>query len=228
MTAQLVQDTLTRSVEDYLKAIFSLSAEGRSASTRDIAALLGLSAPSVSGMVKRLNEQGLCDHEPYRGVQLTAEGRRLALRVVRRHRIIESYLVQFLGYGWEMVHEEAEQLEHAVSDQLIERMSAALGHPSFDPHGDPIPEADGTLPSRRYTALADVAEGDAVTIGRVDEGDADRLRYLASIGLMPGVPVIVVARQPFHGPITLRTPDADRVIGYELARVLLCVPAADA
>src|SRR3954451_10224042 len=145
MNASTGQDTLTRSVEDYLKAIYRLSPEGRPASTSEIAHLLELSAPSVSGMVKRLSELGLLEHVPYKGVQLTAEGRRAALRMVRRHRLIEAYLVQFLGYSWDTVHEEAERLEHAVTDQLVERMAGALGHPTTDPHGDPIPSAYGFI-----------------------------------------------------------------------------------
>src|SRR6267378_8470436 len=125
---------LTRSVEDYLKAIYHLSNQGGFAATSDIAASLEVSPPSVSGMVKRLSETGLIEHVPYRGVQLTQQGRRAALKMIRRHRILEVYLTQQLGYDWDSVHEEAERLEHAVSDQLIERMSAALGHPRYDPH----------------------------------------------------------------------------------------------
>src|SRR6266850_8454734 len=135
MHAALSHEPLTRSVEDYLKAIYRLTLKGQSASTNDIAHHLELSAPSVSGMIKRLSEQGLLEHTPYKGVELTAEGRRVALRILRRHRLIEAYLVAFLGYGWETVHEEAERLEHAVSERLIERLAAALGNPRFDPHG---------------------------------------------------------------------------------------------
>jgi DtxR family transcriptional regulator, Mn-dependent transcriptional regulator len=134
MNAAVAKEPLTQSVEDYLKAIYSLSPEGRPASTSDIAHRLDLSAPSVSGMVKRLSEQGLLEHVPYKGVQLTDEGRRAALRMIRRHRIIETYLVARLGYGWDTVHDEAERLEHAVSDRLIERMAEALGNPGADPH----------------------------------------------------------------------------------------------
>ena len=165
-------DTLTRSVEDYLKAIYRLSPEGRPASTSEIAHLLDLSAPSVSGMVKRLSELGLLEHLPYKGVQLTAEGRRAALRMVRRHRLIEAYLVEFLGYSWDTVHEEAERLEHAVSDTLVERMAAALGHPSVDPHGDPIPTADGAIEELASTPLATLEVGDTAEIVRVHENDS--------------------------------------------------------
>src|SRR6185503_18831923 len=192
MNAATVREPLTASVEDYLKAIYNLSPEGRPASTSQIAQLLELSAPSVSGMVKRLSEQGLLEHVPYKGVQLTAEGRRAALRMVRRHRLIESYLVDFLGYSWDTVHAEAERLEHAVSDTLVERMAAALGHPSFDPHGDPIPDADGAIHEFASTPLADIAVGETVEILRVDERDPGRLRYLGEMGLVPGVVLTVL------------------------------------
>ena len=215
-------DALTRSVEDYLKAIYRLSPEGRPASTSEIAKLLELSAPSVSGMVKRLSELGLLEHLPYKGVQLTAEGRRVALRMVRRHRLIESYLVEFLGYSWDTVHSEAERLEHAVSDTLVERMAAALGHPSVDPHGDPIPTVDGAVEELATTPLGVLEVGDTAEIVRVVENDADRLRYLASLGLKPGTMVTVLERQPFGGPLTVETRGEIQVIGQALALVLLC------
>jgi DtxR family transcriptional regulator, Mn-dependent transcriptional regulator len=219
-------DTLTRSVEDYLKAVYRLSPEGRPASTSEIARLLELSAPSVSGMVKRLSELGLLEHLPYKGVQLTEEGRRVALRMVRRHRLIESYLVEFLGYSWDTVHSEAERLEHAVSDTLVERMAAALGHPSVDPHGDPIPTADGAVKELATTPLAVLEVGDTAEIVRVAENDAERLRYLASLGLRPGTLVTVLERQPFGGPLTIETRGEIQVIGQALALVLLCAVGA--
>jgi DtxR family transcriptional regulator, Mn-dependent transcriptional regulator len=215
-------DTLTRSVEDYLKAIYRLSPEGRPASTNEIAHLLELSAPSVSGMVKRLSELGLLEHIPYKGVQLTDAGRRAALRMVRRHRLIEAYLVEFLGYGWDVVHGEAERLEHAVSDTLVERMAAALGNPNVDPHGDPIPEPDGSIHELACTPLADVPVGDTVEIRRVDERDPERLRYLAALGLVPGAVTTLLDRQPFGGPVTVEVDGERHIIGQELAQVVLC------
>jgi DtxR family Mn-dependent transcriptional regulator len=214
---------LTGSVEDYLKAIYQLTEAGDPASTTDLAAGLGVAAPSVSGMLKRLSDQGLVDHEPYRGAALTRLGRREALRVIRRHRVIESYLVDRLGYTWDTVHAEAERLEHAASDDLVERLSAALGHPAFDPHGDPIPGADGRLAPRVTTALTDVADGATVRIARVDADDSDRLRWLAAEGLTPGTTVQVVSRQPFDGPLTLRRGRTSQVIGHELAAQIHCV-----
>ena len=213
---------LTRSVEDYLKAVYRLSAENRPASTSGIAHLLELSAASVTGMVKRLSEQGLLEHAPYRGVQLTAEGRRAALRMVRRHRLIEAYLVGFLGYTWDTVHEEAERLEHAVSDTMAERMAAALGYPRVDPHGDPIPDADGSIHELACTPLSDIPVGETVEIRRVAESAPERLRYLGSLGLLPSVVLTVAERQPFEGPLTVLVGDEQHTIGRELARVLLC------
>jgi len=222
MNAALVTESLTRSVEDYLKAIYRLSPSGRPASTSEIAHLLELSAPSVSGMVKRLSEQGLLEHVPYKGVQLTTEGRRAALRMVRRHRLIESYLVDFLGYSWDTVHAEAERLEHAVSDTLVERMAAALGNPSFDPHGDPIPTPDGSIAELDCIPLSDIPVGRTVELRQVDESQPERLRYIASLGLRPGAIVTVTDRQPFGGPLTVESNGKRLIIGRELGQVLLC------
>lgn len=222
MSAAVANEPLTRSVEDYLKAIYQLSPEGRPASTSEIANLLALSPPSVTGMVKRLSEHGLLEHVPYRGVQLTEDGRRAALRMVRRHRLIEAYLVEFLGYSWDTVHEEAERLEHAVSDTMVERMAGALGHPSVDPHGDPIPTADGSIHELACTALADVPIGETVEIRRVNESQPERLRYIGSLGLRPGVHVRVVDRQPIDDLVTIEVGTEKQVIGRELGHALLC------
>lgn len=222
MTAQPVHEPLTRSVEDYLKAIYRLSTGGHPASTSQIAQRLELSAPSVSGMIRRLSDQGLLEHVPYRGVELTAEGRRIALRMLRRHRLIEAYLVAFLDYAWDTVHDEAERLEHAVSDVLVERMAHALGHPRVDPHGDPIPGADGSIVEFIHVPLTDVPVGASVTICRADTTDPGRLRYIADAHLMPGTRVSILDRQPFHGPIALDVGGTERIIGHEIAGLLLC------
>jgi DtxR family Mn-dependent transcriptional regulator len=223
VTADHVREPLTRSAEDYLKTIFHLtSGSGRAAATTELAQALDLAPASVSGMLRRLAEQGLVEHEPYRGVQLTGEGRRIALRMLRRHRLLEAYLVAFLGYTWDTVHEEAERLEHAVSDLLIERMAQALGDPEEDPHGDPIPTADGALAELIYTPLSDLEVGEEAEIRRVTTGHADRLRYMSATGLVPGAHVTVLARQPFQGPLTVRLGAHEQVVGHELARQVLC------
>jgi len=222
MTADLARDTLTRSAEDYLKAIFHLTGDGHPAATTELAAALRLAPASVSGMLRRLAEQDLVQHELYRGVTLTVEGRRIALKILRRHRLLEAYLVAHLGYSWDTVHEEAERLEHAVSDLLIERMARVLGDPLEDPHGDPIPGADGSMAELVYTPLAEVDVGEEAEIRRVNTGHPERLRYIAGFGLMPGVRVTVTDRQPFDGPVAITCAGQQHVLGAEIARVLLC------
>ncbi len=212
---------LTASVEDYLKVIFELGAGDDGAGTSEIAAELGVAAPSVSGMIRRLAAQGLIAHERYRGVRLTRAGRRAALRTIRRHRVIEAYLTTALGYPWDLVHDEAERLEHAASDELIDRMAAAIGEPTTDPHGAPIPTRDGTLAEPALVPLADVAAGRRVRVERVGDRDGEQLRYLAELGITPGRQVEVVSRAPFEGPITLRVGRARCVIGPALAEQIL-------
>ena len=221
--AKTLNPDLTASVEDYLKAIYHLSEAGSPASTNAIAESLGIAPPSVSGMVKRLAELGLLEHLPYRGVTLTDDGRLAALRMLRRHRLIEAYLVRFLGYTWDTVHDEAERLEHAVSDDLVARMADALGDPRFDPHGDPIPTADGVIAAIATVALPDVMIGERVRINRVDSASNEKLRWFADVGLVPGAEVVVTAQQPFSGPLTLEFDGEERIVGHELAQQLQCV-----
>jgi DtxR family Mn-dependent transcriptional regulator len=216
---------LTRSVEDYLKSIYHLTSQGGFATTSDIAAMLEVAPPSVSGMMKRLSETGLIEHVPYRGVQLTHQGRNAALQMIRRHRILELYLTQQLGYDWGDVHVEAERLEHAVSEKLIDRMSGALGDPRYDPHGAPIPTAAGEIEEAELVTLADAAVGATLLLRQVGDENPARLRYLAEQGLTPGTRMTVVDRQPFNGPITVRMAGSEtRVVGRELALLLLCRP----
>ena len=214
--------SLTGPVEDYLKAIYELERIGEPASTNDIALRLAISPASVSGMVRRLADQGLITHEPYRGVRLTSDGRRAALRTLRRHRILECYLTEVLSYPWDRVHEEAERLEHAASEELIERMAAALGDPVQDPHGAPIPTRDGRVEEATFRALAEGAQGERLRVRRVEDENAARLRYLAELGIRPGALVRILDKAPFDGPITLWVDDAGggatRAIGVGLAQ----------
>ncbi len=218
MTAVRASQPLTAPAEDYLKVIFELESAGEPAGTNEIAAELGVAPASVSGMVRRLAGQRLITHERYRGVRLTRDGRRAALRTIRRHRVIEAYLTQALDYPWDRVHEEAERLEHAASDELIDRMAAAIGEPTTDPHGAPIPSREGTLREQSLASLADVDEGRRVRVERVGDRDPGQLRYLAELGIVPGTRVKVVSRAPFDGPITLRVGRSNRSIGPALAR----------
>lgn len=215
----------SRSTEDYLKVIYELEARGEVAQTSAIAEALNVAPPSVSGMIKRLSENGLLKHVPYRGVQLTAAGRETALRLIRRHRILESYLISQLGYDWDSVHEEAERLEHAVSDELIERMARALDDPRYDPHGAPIPTEAGEIEQLDYTRMSDLPIGASAELRMVSDRDPERLRYLGSLGLKPGVRFRVLERQPFDGPTTISLASSEedhQTIGNELAKVLQC------
>lgn len=212
---------LTGPVEDYLKAIFELERSGEPAETNAIARLLNIAPASVSGMVRRLAEQGLITHERYRGARLTPAGRRAALRTLRRHRVIEAYLTSALGYSWDRVHDEAERLEHAASDELIDKMAAAIGEPATDPHGAPIPTREGTLEERALVPLSSLEAGETARIEHVSDRNAEQLRYLAELGIVPGTAVHVIAREPFQGPIALRVDEATRTIGAELASQIL-------
>ena len=190
-------EPLTAHVEDYLKAIYELAARDGVAATSDVAQALDVAPASVTGMIRRLAAQGLLDYVRYRGVQLTANGRRAALGTIRRHRIIETYLTRVLGYPWDRVHDEAERLEHAASDELVECLSAAMGHPTSDPHGAPIPTRDGRVDERLHHSLAELKVGQRARMVSVSDRNPEMLRYLAGIALQPGAEVTVVDRAPF-------------------------------
>lgn len=215
---------LTPSTEDYLKAVYSLSGEeGSPVQTSALADSLGVAAASVSGMLPRLAEAGLIAHVPYHGVRLSDAGRAVALRIVRRHRILECYLTSRLGYDWDSVHDEAERLEHAVSDELIERMALVLGEPAYDPHGAPIPTRDGEIERPLLVPLSELPVGTRAEFRMVDDKDAERLRYLSSLGLDLGTEFRVVDRQPFGGPTTIAVGAQPAVsLGADFARALGC------
>jgi len=215
---------LTASVEDYLKAVYDLERAGEAAATTALASRLGVAPASVTGMVRRLADAGLLTHEPYRGARLTAHGRTSALRTLRRHRVIEAYLVRALGYRWDEVDQEAERLEHAASDEMVNRMAAAIGEPTSDPHGAPIPGRDGAVDEERYRALADLEAGASAEVMQVSDDDPSLLRYLADLAITPGCTVYVVERAPFGGPITLRVGEVTRAVGPALAERVLVRP----
>jgi DtxR family Mn-dependent transcriptional regulator len=201
-------------VQDYAKAIYSIGGE---VSNSAIAERLGVSPASASAMVKRLESLGLVVHRPYRGVTLTDAGERVALEVIRHHRLIELYLAQALGMPWDRVHEEAEVLEHAISPQLSELIAAALGNPKRDPHGDPIPTPEGQIEERPTRSLAELEPGDAGTLVRVSDSDPEMLRYLSQRGITPGDRFEVTDKQPFDGPLSVRFGDQEHVLGGALA-----------
>jgi DtxR family transcriptional regulator, Mn-dependent transcriptional regulator len=221
---------LSRSVEDYLKAIWSLAERGEATSTSNIASALEVQPASVSGMVKRLAEAGWVEHLRYRGVTLTDEGNREALRIVRRHRVLETYLSRRLGYSWDDVHDEAERLEHAASDALIDRMAAALEHPSEDPHGAPIPSRSGEVEPRPRMVLVDALPGSDVVIRAVRDDDPERLRAMEARGLLPGVRLHVEGRSMAGGPLGVRVggPSGEpQAIGPHLAGRIWIEPAEE-
>ena len=208
---------LTGQAEDYLKAIYEIEQGGEAAATTDIAAALGIAAASVSGMLQRLGRLSLVRVERYRGARLTPGGRQIALQLLRRHRVIESYLTGKLGYEWDDVHDEAERLEHAASPELVERMAEALGYPTEDPHGAPIPTAEGRVDERRLATIADLAIGATARVVRLSDRDPVFLRYVAGLGIRPGTDVRVAARDPFDGPITLAVGRSKQAIGAAAA-----------
>jgi DtxR family transcriptional regulator, Mn-dependent transcriptional regulator len=217
----MTDPSITAPAEDYLKAIYDIERSGEAAATNDIAARLGIAAASVSGMIRRLADQGLISHERYKGTRLTAAGRKAALRTIRRHRVIESYLARALGYPWDRVHEEAERLEHAASDELVDRMARAIGEPHSDPHGAPIPTREGDVDETPQRTLLEVDVGERCRVVSVADEDGDLLRYVAKLGLRPGAEVRVVERAPYDGPISVRVGDAPPAqIGATLAALI--------
>ena len=207
-------------VEDYLKAIWTLQQSEAPVSTSRIAERLGLTAAAVTAMVKRLAENGLLRHEPYYGVRLTPAGELAGLRIIRRHRVLELFLTEKLGYEWDRVHDEAERLEHAASDELIERLARLLGEPERDPHGAAIPTAEGEVDRAVYPSLADLTAGESVRIVEVRVHEPEQLRYLGSLDLYPGARVEVVETAPFDGPISLTVNGAPCVLSRSLAQQL--------
>lgn len=221
---------LSRSVEDYLKAIFGLSERGEAASTSAIAGALAVQPASVTGMVKRMAESGLLEHAPYRGVRLTQRGHREALKVLRRHRVIETYLCERLGFAWEDVHGEAERLEHAASDHLVERMAAALQFPSHDPHGAPIPTSAGEIEETDPSTLADASPGSRLRIRAVRDEDPTRLRSMEAKGLRPGARIRIEGEQLEPDQVSIRLDGGDgpcRTVRRELAERVYVVTEED-
>ncbi len=204
-------------VQDYLKAIYKLERQGGKVSTAKVAERLGASPAAVSKMLKSLSQAGLAHHRPYMGVRLTARGEAVALEVIRHHRLLELYLHDVLGYAWDEVHEEAERLEHHISEEFEARIDRLLNYPTSDPHGSPIPTSDGHVAPPPGTPLADAEPGDCLVVRRVRDDDAEMLRFLASLGLRLGTVLRVVDKQPFNGPLTLEVGKKHIALGREPA-----------
>jgi DtxR family Mn-dependent transcriptional regulator len=220
---------LSAVMEDYIKAIYAIGSDGEErVSTSALADYLDVTAPTVSSMLKKLEERGLVDREEYKGVTLTEEGELVALEILRHHRLLEAFLTEQLDYDWADVHDEADRLEHHVSEELTERIAEALGNPPVDPHGDPIPDADLSLPEESETTrLADAGEGERVVVRRIRHQGDEELRYLADAGIRPGVELAVVDVAPF-GMVTVESVDGEQSLPEEVARLIEVVPAAEA
>jgi DtxR family transcriptional regulator, Mn-dependent transcriptional regulator len=223
--ADTEQRAHSSAIEDYAKAIYALSRRTPGAvSTTALAARLGVTPGSVSAMLKKLDERGLATHAPYRGVQLTAAGERIALEVLRHHRLLELYLAEQLDVPWERVHEEAEALEHVLSEDLEARIAAKLGHPTHDPHGDPIPSAELEIDEGETVSLDALPVGGQGRFVRVSDSDPEMLQWLTEHGIELGAQLQLVDRQPFDGPLTLRVGDTDHVLGGRLTRAMRVQP----
>ncbi len=219
--ASTAETPVSDAVQDYTKAIYSLCARSDSAvTTSAIAERLNVSPASASAMVKRLDALGLVEHEPYKGVSLTGAGERVALEVIRHHRLIELYLSEALGMPWDRVHAEAEVLEHAISPELSELIAEKLGNPTHDPHGDPIPTATGEIEEGQTISLQSLEPGTRGIFVRVSDADPEMLRYLSDRGVSPGCAFEVVAKEPFGGPLTISFAGTEHVLGGDLVRAM--------
>jgi len=211
-----------QAIEDYVKTIYTLAQEEAPVSTSRVAAAREVKPASATSMIQRLARLNLVNYEKHYGVTLTEAGEKLALEVIRHHRLLELYLMEALGFRWDEVHEQADILEHVISEKLEERIAAALNYPEFDPHGDPIPARDGTMAFVDTRALSDVDAGQRVRISRIlDDSNSEVLRYLASLGLVPGAEVSVITVAPFHGPLMIESGGERHAIGPNLARLIL-------
>lgn len=220
--AQRREVSASEAVEDYAKAIFALERRGDGpVATTALAGSLGVSPASVTAMLKRMAEMKLVRHEPYRGVTLTPAGEKVALEVIRHHRLLEAYLAEALGMPWDRVHDEAEVLEHYISEELEDRIATALGDPSHDPHGDPIPSRELDLGAERGVPLVELEPGNGGTFSRVSDSDPAMLRYLAERGIRPGAKLRITGRQPFGGPVFVEVDGSEHAIGGELAERML-------
>jgi DtxR family Mn-dependent transcriptional regulator len=208
---------LTDAIQDYLKEIYKLEAAGRRATTSALAEVLEISPPSVTAMLKKLATLGLVEHERYHGATLTEPGERVALEVIRHHRLLEQYLVETLGLSIDAVHAEADRLEHALSEELEAHIDRTLGFPTRDPHGDPIPGPDLRIATTKATPLSRLEAGTKAVVSRVPDGDGELLRYLTKLKLIPGSRLEVRESAPFDGPVTVRVGGADHAISRELA-----------
>lgn len=212
---------ITQAIQDYLKVIYQIGTVGEDATTNAIAEKMKVTQPSVTGMIKKLAELNLITYAPYHGVELTEAGRKIALEIIRHHRLLELYLAKAMGYSWDRVHQEAEKLEHFISEEFEEKMALLLGEPASDPHGAPIPARDGSVEERSLTTLTSREAGQKVLIKQVNDKDPEKLKYLAEIGILPDVVLLVVEKAPFDGPVLVRVADREHYLGQGLTDIIL-------
>ena len=211
-----------QAIEDYLKTIYALAETESPVSTSRLAEARQVKPSSVTNMIQRLNKLKLINYEKHYGVTLTDHGRRIALEVIRHHRLIELYLIEALGFSWDEVHEQADILEHVISEKLEDRIAEALGNPTIDPHGDPIPQRDGTMIVIDAQPLSTLAAGTNGVVARIpNDENSEMLRYLADLGLVPGAGVKVLSVEPFDGPLTVKINEVERIVGFAVATAVL-------
>ena len=213
------------STEDYIKAIYKLEHDSGNVTTSALAVQLQLADASITDMIKKLSEKGLIHYKRYQGVGLTARGKRMALKIVRRHRLWEMYLVKFLGFSWDQVHDEAERLEHVTSDELEQKLDNALGFPENDPHGDPIPTANGELERPKYTALTEYDTGDVVRVLRVSDDDSQILQHAAQLGVELNKKLVVKEKRTFDGSMVVKVGSKEHFISQQMAGAIFVRPA---
>jgi len=211
---------LSQSIEDYLKVIYEIQNTDGKVTTTSLSNKLGIAPASVTGMLKKLSSKKLVTHKKYQGVQLTESGKKIALEVLRHHRLIELYLKEALGVPWDKVHEEAEKWEHVLSEDIEDRIDKFLGHPTSDPHGSPIPSRDGKIAERKCYCLADVEPGHKAIIAEVSDHDASMLRYLGELGFYPETNIEIDSVEPFNGPMRINIKNKIRILGREVARYI--------
>jgi len=215
---------ISQAMEDYLKAIYELSRGEERVSTSRVAERLECTPASVTNMLQKLSSLNLVEYARYRGVKLTSAGTKVALEVLRHHRLIELYLSEVLGYSWDKVHAEADRLEHVISEEFEDRIDEALGFPAKDPHGDPIPTKDGRVPEEDVFSLWEAQEGQILTIQRVSDRDSEVLRHLAALGVYPQVQFSLLKKAPFNGPVHINLNDEEHIFSEELARQIFVTP----
>ena len=215
---------VTNAVEDYLAIIYKLLSESEQPTTTSIAEKMGVSKASVTDMFKKMAKASLIIHKPYKIIELTKAGEKIALEVIRHHRLVELYLQEAMGVSWDKVHVEADKWEHILSEELEDRIVEMLGNPTHDPHGAPIPTKEGKVQDEKYSPLSEAHKGDKLLVRMVEDSDPEKLRYLADRGIYPKTVIKVMEVQPFEGPLTLDVNGDSQIIGHEVSRIVFVSP----